>query len=179
IELRCPATGAPGVYGEVKWEKVNGELPYAYSIRQGILHLKDTKRTDEGIYRCIIRTDSGLATVTHVHLKVSDFVPLFGGDDYMELKPLTDEQWSDINVKISFKPKSPNGLLFYTERRNENNSDEIINYLSVGLKNGHVIYRYNVGAGPSLFYFHPEIISEMIYQTLSRIHKLSLSFTYC
>ncbi|VDM13061.1 unnamed protein product [Wuchereria bancrofti] len=71
IELRCPATGAPGVYGEVKWEKVNGELPYAYSIRQGILHLKDTKRTDEGIYRCIIRTDSGLATVTHVHLKVS------------------------------------------------------------------------------------------------------------
>ncbi|KAM3718657.1 Basement membrane proteoglycan [Dirofilaria immitis] len=148
-EIRCPATGAPGVYGEVKWEKVNGELPYAYSIHQDILHLKDTKRTDEGVYRCITRTDSGLATVTHVHLKVSDFVPSYNGDGYMELKPLTDEQWSDINMKISFKPKSSNGLLLYTERQNENNPDEIINYLSIGLKNGHVIYRYNVGAGPA------------------------------
>ncbi|EJW78435.1 hypothetical protein WUBG_10657 [Wuchereria bancrofti] len=79
----------------------------------------------------------------------------------MELKPLTDEQWSDINVKISFKPKSPNGLLFYTERRNENNSDEIINYLSVGLKNGHVIYRYNVGAGPiELMSTYPVVMNE-------------------
>lgn len=34
---------------------------------------------------------------------------MFGGDDYMELRPLTDEQWSDINLKISFKPKLPNG----------------------------------------------------------------------
>lgn len=69
--MRCPATGAPGVFGKVKWEKVDGELPYAYSIRQDILYLKDVKRTDEGVYRCIVRTDSGLATVTHVHLKVS------------------------------------------------------------------------------------------------------------
>lgn len=55
----------------MKWEKINGELPYAYSVRQGILYLKDAKRRDEGVYRCIIRTDSGLATVTHVHLKIS------------------------------------------------------------------------------------------------------------
>ncbi|VDO59814.1 unnamed protein product, partial [Onchocerca flexuosa] len=155
IELQCPATGAPGVYGEVRWEKVDGELPYAYSIRQGVLYLKDAKRTDEGVYRCIIRTDSGLATVTHVRLKVSDFVPLFDGKDYMELNPLTDEQWSDVHIKISFKPKSSNGLLFYTERQNENKPDEAINYLSVGLKNGHLVYRYNIGAGPGLFHFYP------------------------
>ncbi|EFO18041.1 hypothetical protein LOAG_10457 [Loa loa] len=161
IELHCPATGAPGVYGEVKWEKVNDELPYAYSIRQGILHLNDVKRTDEGVYRCIIRTDSGLATVTHVHLKVSDFVPLFGGNGYMELKPLTDEQWNDINMKISFKPKSPNGLLLYTERQNSNNPNETINYLSVGLKNGFVIYRYNVGAGSAkLMSTYPVVMNE-------------------
>lgn len=45
------------------------------------------------------------------------------------------------------------GLLIYTERQNENNPDEIINYLSIGLKNGHVIYRYNIGAGPGLLIF--------------------------
>uniref|UniRef100_A0A0R3S5V2 Neurexin-4 n=1 Tax=Elaeophora elaphi TaxID=1147741 RepID=A0A0R3S5V2_9BILA len=168
IELRCPATGAPGVHGEVTWGKVNGELPYAYSILQGILYLKDVKRMDEGIYKCTIRTDSGLATVTHVHLKVSDFVPLFGGDDYMELKPLTDEQWSDINVKISFKPKSPNGLLLYTERQNENDSDEIVNYLSIGLKNGRVIFRYNIGAGSAeLVSTYPIVMDEW--------HKIEIS----
>uniref|UniRef100_A0A915PXY9 EGF-like domain-containing protein n=1 Tax=Setaria digitata TaxID=48799 RepID=A0A915PXY9_9BILA len=133
VELRCPATGAPGIFGEAQWEKVNGELPYAYSIRQNVLHLKDIKRKDSGIYKCTMRTDS-------------DFVPFFNGDGYVELKPLTDEQWSNISIKISFKPKVPNGLLLYTERKNDD-LDKINNYLSVGLKNGHVVYRFNVGAG--------------------------------
>lgn len=39
---------------------------------------------------------------------------MFGGDGYMELRPLTDEQWSDVNIKLSVKPKAANGKKCFT-----------------------------------------------------------------
>ncbi|VDK32187.1 unnamed protein product [Anisakis simplex] len=69
--MTCPAEHAPGVSGTAEWEKVGGDLPYAYSIRNGELILKDLSRYDEGIYRCTIRAESGMATVTYINLQVS------------------------------------------------------------------------------------------------------------
>ncbi|KHN80147.1 Basement membrane proteoglycan [Toxocara canis] len=69
--LTCPAEGARGVLGEAKWEKVGGELPYAYSVRNGVLVLKDLARSDGGVYKCTLQTESGMATVTHINLQVS------------------------------------------------------------------------------------------------------------
>lgn len=75
--MKCLSEGAHGVYGIAQWEKVNGELPYAYSIRDGVLHLMDVQRKDEGVYKCTMMIDGKPATVTHVSLKVSGKVNFF------------------------------------------------------------------------------------------------------
>lgn len=67
----CPAAGARGVIGAAKWEKIGGELPYAHSVRDGILILKDLSRSDNGVYKCTLLTETGMATVTHINLQVS------------------------------------------------------------------------------------------------------------
>uniref|UniRef100_A0A0M3IZC9 Basement membrane proteoglycan n=1 Tax=Anisakis simplex TaxID=6269 RepID=A0A0M3IZC9_ANISI len=155
--LTCPAEHAPGVSGTAEWEKVGGDLPYAYSIRNGELILKDLSRYDEGIYRCTIRAESGMATVTYINLQVSgqftvwngihlNFVPSFNGSGFVKLKPMTINEWEDVNIKLSVKPKMRDGLIFYTSRGKEG-QDHADNFISVGLRRGKVVYRYDVGDG--------------------------------
>ncbi|KHN80139.1 Basement membrane proteoglycan [Toxocara canis] len=145
--LTCPAEGARGVLGEAKWEKVGGELPYAYSVRNGVLVLKDLARSDGGVYKCTLQTESGMATVTHINLQVSDFVPSFDGAGFVKLKPMTIDEWENVNIKLSVKPKMKDGLILYTSRQ-KGGEQKTDNFISVGLRKGKVVYRYDVGNGP-------------------------------
>ncbi|VDM94871.1 unnamed protein product [Thelazia callipaeda] len=161
VELQCPATGAPDIEREVYWEKVDGELSHMNLIREGNLIVNDIQQKDGGVYRCTVKTDSGMAIVTHVHLKVSDFVPEFDGNGYVELKALTEDQWNNnVDMKIAFKPEAANGLLLYTKLLGGTKSDEKVHYLSVGLQNGHVIYRYDIRNGPAVLVVDADDISE-------------------
>ncbi len=41
------------------------------------------------------------------------------------------------------------GLLFYTERSNENAKEERGDFVAVGLRGGKIVYRYDLGSGPA------------------------------
>uniref|UniRef100_A0A9J2P054 Basement membrane proteoglycan n=1 Tax=Ascaris lumbricoides TaxID=6252 RepID=A0A9J2P054_ASCLU len=144
--LVCPAAGARGVIGAAKWEKIGGELPYAHSVRDGILILKDLSRSDNGVYKCTLLTETGMATVTHINLQVSDFIPSFDGAGFLKLKSMTIDDWQNVNIKLSVKPKTKDGLIFYTARQKEG-EEKVDNFISVGLRRGRIVYRYDVGNG--------------------------------
>uniref|UniRef100_A0A1I8AA28 EGF-like domain-containing protein n=1 Tax=Steinernema glaseri TaxID=37863 RepID=A0A1I8AA28_9BILA len=145
VNLACPSSMAKGLPGKVHWEKVNGDLPFAHRINQGVLALDKLTKQDAGLYKCTTETN-GLASVTHVTLEVTDFVPQFNGIGHLELQPLEEENWKNLDVVLSVKPNVRDGLIFYTEKTNPN-SPKPENFHSAGLKGGKIFYKYNVGDG--------------------------------
>ncbi|KAK0394822.1 hypothetical protein QR680_000951 [Steinernema hermaphroditum] len=159
VNLACPSTMAKGLPGKVKWEKVNGNLPFAHRITQGVLALDKLKKEDAGLYKCTTETN-GLASVTHVTLEVTDFVPQFNGIGHLELEPLEEENWQNLDVILSVKPNVRDGLIFYTEKAHPS-SIKPENFHSAGLKGGKVFYKYNVGEGDVvLVSSHPVRVGE-------------------
>uniref|UniRef100_A0A914BVB7 Basement membrane proteoglycan n=1 Tax=Acrobeloides nanus TaxID=290746 RepID=A0A914BVB7_9BILA len=141
--LPCSAEGANGVHGEVTWEKIGGQLPFSYRLQNADLMINKLRKEDAGIYKCNVRTKSGHGSISFIELKVADFVPVFNNATYLEIPPLTEDQWRELDVELSVKPSTREGVIFHTEK----DSGSLENYHHIGLKKGRVIYKYNLGTG--------------------------------
>uniref|UniRef100_A0A914WHN0 Basement membrane-specific heparan sulfate proteoglycan core protein n=1 Tax=Plectus sambesii TaxID=2011161 RepID=A0A914WHN0_9BILA len=157
--IPCASQSAKGVAGKVKWEKLNGELPHAYRVQLGVLVISKLTRQDAGVYRCTLETAEGLASKTDVNLLVSDFIPSFDGKGFVEVIPLPQKAWQQFEIKLTFKPRSSEGLIFYTEKTSQ--TEEKGDFVTVGLRNGKVVYRFDLGSGPAeIVSNHPVEVGE-------------------
>ena len=67
VTFQCLAQGFPAP--DITWHKEGGELPYDYSISNGVLTINNIAETDEGAYVCTAINDGGSSEYT-AHLIV-------------------------------------------------------------------------------------------------------------
>uniref|UniRef100_A0A8R1DYW5 Ig-like domain-containing protein n=1 Tax=Caenorhabditis japonica TaxID=281687 RepID=A0A8R1DYW5_CAEJA len=135
----------------VVWTRADGELPSGSKVEQGVLHLPPVHRNDEGSYTCAIvmevEDDSVLSTVD---LQVEDFVPLFTGQP-IELPPLTDDEFTNLDIEITLNSSNPKGVIFETRKINTGDllgqPFDTIHHTAKITDHGTILYDFDVGNG--------------------------------
>ncbi|CEF60015.1 Epidermal growth factor-like domain and Laminin G domain and Concanavalin A-like lectin/glucanases superfamily domain and Insulin-like growth factor binding protein, N-terminal domain and Concanavalin A-like lectin/glucanase, subgroup domain and Immunoglobulin-like fold domain-containing protein [Strongyloides ratti] len=123
-------------------------MPFSYKIdNNGILSINNVKIKDSGLYECIEQQINGKTIPSkYVLLTVTQLVPRFDGKSYLSLQPISPEQWRDLNMNITIKPSIKDGIILYVEKNSgQYNNPE--NYHEIKLKNGKVVYDYDIGNG--------------------------------
>ncbi|RWS26016.1 pikachurin-like protein [Leptotrombidium deliense] len=77
----------------------------------------------------------------------SDFtIPSFNGSSYLQFPGFGKNALSFVEIKIVFKARASNGLLFYNGNRMDGSGD----FLSINLVDGFVEFRFDLGTGPAI-----------------------------
>uniref|UniRef100_A0A7E4ZZ11 Basement membrane proteoglycan n=1 Tax=Panagrellus redivivus TaxID=6233 RepID=A0A7E4ZZ11_PANRE len=161
-KLKCPTYTSDSA-AEITWEKIGEQMPLAYHIADGSLILTNASKEDAGIYQCSVRQASGAGTVSFVDLRVAEFVPSFRGKNVIELPPLTDHDWKELDLELSIKPSSRDGVIFHTTRGGQDGSTPE-QYHTVSLRHGKVVYESKLTQGP------PEVLES---ENIVRVGKWS------
>ncbi|CAG2167829.1 unnamed protein product, partial [Oppiella nova] len=128
------------------WAKQGGALPTeATSDEEGVLTLRNVRGQDSGTYICTAKNDYVSIDIPHV-LVVTGVVPYFSQTplSYM-VRPTLPDAYLTFDVEISFRPEDPNGLILYNGQK-QNSGD----FISLGLTDGRVELRYDLGAGMAI-----------------------------
>ncbi|KAK7791103.1 hypothetical protein R5R35_012915 [Gryllus longicercus] len=161
IDLEPPVT-----YG---WSKQNGDLPPGVNTRGAILHLRDVSARDAGTYVCSARNDLRQLDIPTV-LVVTGIIPHFTQtpNSYMSLPTLANA-YTTFSITVSFKPEQPNGLILYNGQHLNGSGD----FISLGLNDSYVEFRFNVGSGPAIIRSHePVMLGKWHTARLDRNRKL-------
>ncbi|XP_034241184.1 basement membrane-specific heparan sulfate proteoglycan core protein-like isoform X2 [Thrips palmi] len=129
------------------WSKLGGELPRdARGVKEATLSLVDVRAQDAGFYTCTAQNDEMKMDIRTV-LVVTGVVPYFpqAPNSFMALPTLL-EAYLNFNITISFKPERSNGLILYNGQQSGGSGD----FVSLGLNNGFVEFRFDVGSGPAV-----------------------------
>lgn len=124
---------------------------YVEMYPNGTIHIGSTIASDAGTYTCtavgIDRTDS-LSRIIIVEGIIPRFIqkPL----SYMSL-PTLPNAYQAFNITISVKPEKPDGLILY------NGQDQANDFISLGLNNGYVEFRFELGGGVAIIRSEREI----------------------
>ena len=102
------------------------------------------REEDAGAYTCTATTEMGAVAEVSTILVVTGVVPYFAQApiSYKQYRTLPDA-YLDLDISISFKPESEDGLIFY----NGNNNIGTADFISFGLNNNYPEFRFNVGSG--------------------------------
>ncbi|XP_069692113.1 basement membrane-specific heparan sulfate proteoglycan core protein isoform X26 [Periplaneta americana] len=129
-----------------EWSKQGGVLPRGSSTRDAMLTIPDVRAQDAGTYICTARNSNMKMDIPTV-LVVTGVVPYFAQapTSYMTLGTLPDA-YLQFGIKVSFKPESPDGLILYNGQKKGGEGD----FMSLGLNNSYVEFRFDVGSGPAI-----------------------------
>ncbi|XP_076328006.1 agrin-like isoform X3 [Tachypleus tridentatus] len=81
-----------------------------------------------------------------VEMENSVEVPAFSGRSWIELQRL--EAYVRMNVKLEFLTLANDGILLYNGQSNGGNQQGHGDFVSLAVKDGYVIFRYDLGSGP-------------------------------
>ncbi|KAJ8412021.1 hypothetical protein AAFF_G00142880 [Aldrovandia affinis] len=138
----CMATGYP--IPEIKWSKMDEELPSKAVEEANVLTIPDITSEDAGTYACTASNKQGKVqafSMLHVHERV---VPYFTQTplSYLML-PTIKNSYKAFNVKITFRPDNADGMIIYNGQRKTTGAD----FVSLGLVGGRPEFRFDVGSG--------------------------------
>ncbi|KAF1390064.1 hypothetical protein PFLUV_G00054230 [Perca fluviatilis] len=146
--LPCVATGYP--VPEIKWSKVEGELPPKCFQDVNALTVPRVTHEDSGTYVCTASNKQGKVeafTTLEVHERV---MPYFAQEpvSYLTL-PTIKNAYKAFSIKINFRPDNVDGLILYAGmilyngQRRTTGAD----FISLGLVGGRLEFRFDVGSG--------------------------------
>ncbi|XP_054464444.1 basement membrane-specific heparan sulfate proteoglycan core protein isoform X3 [Anoplopoma fimbria] len=146
--LPCVASGYP--VPEIKWSKVEGELPPKCFQDLNALTVPRVAHEDSGIYVCTASNKQGKVeafTTLQVHERV---MPYFAQEplSYLTL-PTIKNAYKAFSMKINFRPDNVDGLILYAGmilyngQRRTTGAD----FISLGLVGGRLEFRFDVGSG--------------------------------
>ncbi|XP_032375778.1 basement membrane-specific heparan sulfate proteoglycan core protein isoform X10 [Etheostoma spectabile] len=146
--LPCVASGYP--VPEIKWSKVEGELPPKCFQDVNALTVPRVTHEDSGTYVCTASNKQGKVeafTTLEVHERV---MPYFAQDpvSYLTL-PTIKNAYKAFSIKINFRPDNVDGLILYAGmilyngQRRTTGAD----FISLGLVGGRLEFRFDVGSG--------------------------------
>ncbi|XP_040902825.1 basement membrane-specific heparan sulfate proteoglycan core protein isoform X9 [Toxotes jaculatrix] len=140
--LPCVASGYP--VPEIKWSKLEGELPPKCFQEVNVLTVPRVSHDDSGTYVCTASNKQGKVeafTTLLVHERV---MPYFAQEplSYLTL-PTIKNAYKAFSVKISFRPDNVDGMILYNGQRRTTGAD----FISLGLVGGRLEFRFDVGSG--------------------------------
>ncbi|KAM6928874.1 basement membrane-specific heparan sulfate proteoglycan core protein isoform 4-T4 [Lycodopsis pacificus] len=146
--LPCVASGYP--VPEIKWSKVEEELPPKCFQELNTLTVPRVSHEDSGIYVCTASNKQGKVeafTTLQVHERV---MPYFAQEplSYLTL-PTIKNAYKAFSIKINFRPDNGDGLILYAGmilyngQRRTTGAD----FISLGLVGGRLEFRFDVGSG--------------------------------
>ncbi|XP_071333360.1 basement membrane-specific heparan sulfate proteoglycan core protein isoform X1 [Trachinotus anak] len=146
--LPCVASGYP--VPEIKWSKLEGELPPKCFQEVNVLTVPRITHEDSGTYVCTASNKQGKVeafTTLQVHERV---MPYFAQEplSYLTL-PTIKNAYKAFSIKINFRPDNVDGLILYAGmilyngQRRTTGAD----FISLGLVGGRLEFRFDVGSG--------------------------------
>ncbi|XP_075954009.1 basement membrane-specific heparan sulfate proteoglycan core protein [Anarhichas minor] len=140
--LPCVASGYP--VPEIKWSKVEEELPPKCFQELNTLTVPRVSHEDSGIYVCTASNKQGKVeafTTLQVHERV---MPYFAQEplSYLTL-PTIKNAYKAFSIKINFRPDNGDGMILYNGQRRTTGAD----FISLGLVGGRLEFRFDVGSG--------------------------------
>ncbi|XP_073326188.1 basement membrane-specific heparan sulfate proteoglycan core protein [Pagrus major] len=146
--LPCVASGYP--VPEIKWSKLEGELPPKCVQEVNVLTVPRVTHDDSGTYVCTASNKQGKVeafTTLQVHERV---MPYFAQEplSYLTL-PTIKNAYKAFSIKINFRPDNVDGLILYAGmilyngQRRTTGAD----FISLGLVGGRLEFRFDVGSG--------------------------------
>nr|XP_033484843.1 basement membrane-specific heparan sulfate proteoglycan core protein isoform X12 [Epinephelus lanceolatus] len=146
--LPCVASGYP--VPEIKWSKVEAELPPKCFQEANVLTVPRVTHDDSGTYVCTASNKQGKVeafTTLQVHERV---MPYFAQEplSYLTL-PTIKNAYKAFSIKINFRPDNVDGLILYAGmilyngQRRTTGAD----FISLGLVGGRLEFRFDVGSG--------------------------------
>jgi dystroglycan 1 len=148
VTLTCLIQGTSQL--TITWRKKDGQLPRRHIAQDNWLNINPLQDSDFGEYICEARNQLGIGEGVIV-LERAEYVPYFGQSiqSYVAY-PLIKDAYNSFDIEVTFKPESPNGLILYNGQY-EWGGD----FLSLGLVNGRVDFRFDVGSGPTVITSDP------------------------
>ncbi|XP_051280131.1 basement membrane-specific heparan sulfate proteoglycan core protein isoform X11 [Dicentrarchus labrax] len=146
--MPCVASGYP--VPEIKWSKLDGELPPKCFQEVNVLTVPGVTHEDSGTYVCTASNKQGKVeafTTLEVHERV---MPYFAQQpsSYLTL-PTIKNAYKAFSIKINFRPDNGDGLILYAGmilyngQRRTTGAD----FISLGLVGGRLEFRFDVGSG--------------------------------
>ncbi|XP_056242096.1 basement membrane-specific heparan sulfate proteoglycan core protein isoform X12 [Seriola aureovittata] len=140
--LPCVASGYP--VPEIKWSKLEGELPPKCFQEVNVLTVPRITHDDSGTYVCTASNKQGKVeafTTLMVHERV---MPYFAQEplSYLTL-PTIKNAYKAFSIKINFRPDNVDGMILYNGQRRTTGAD----FISLGLVGGRLEFRFDVGSG--------------------------------
>ncbi|XP_077509169.1 basement membrane-specific heparan sulfate proteoglycan core protein-like isoform X48 [Amblyomma americanum] len=135
------------------WTRDHGDVPHKAVPRESTLVVPDVRASDAGTYICTAKTDRTTLEVPTI-LVVTGLLPRFTQAplSYMKL-PTIVNAYMGFDVQITFKPEKDNGLLLYNGQQEDGGGD----FISVGLTNGYVEFRFELGSGVGYLRSHTPV----------------------
>ncbi|XP_051280132.1 basement membrane-specific heparan sulfate proteoglycan core protein isoform X12 [Dicentrarchus labrax] len=140
--MPCVASGYP--VPEIKWSKLDGELPPKCFQEVNVLTVPGVTHEDSGTYVCTASNKQGKVeafTTLEVHERV---MPYFAQQpsSYLTL-PTIKNAYKAFSIKINFRPDNGDGMILYNGQRRTTGAD----FISLGLVGGRLEFRFDVGSG--------------------------------
>ncbi|XP_035512277.1 basement membrane-specific heparan sulfate proteoglycan core protein isoform X12 [Morone saxatilis] len=140
--MPCVASGYP--VPEIKWSKLDGELPPKCFQEVNVLTVPGVTHEDSGTYVCTASNKQGKVeafTTLEVHERV---MPYFAQQpsSYLTL-PTIKNAYKAFSIKINFRPDNVDGMILYNGQRRTTGAD----FISLGLVGGRLEFRFDVGSG--------------------------------
>ncbi|KAL1421369.1 hypothetical protein MTO96_000452 [Rhipicephalus appendiculatus] len=135
------------------WTRDNGDIPHKASPRDSTLVVPDVRASDAGTYICTAKSERTTLEVPTI-LVVTGLLPRFTQAplSYMKL-PTIVNAYMGFEVQITFKPEKDHGLLLYNGQQEDGSGD----FISVGLTNGYVEFRFELGSGVAYLRSHQPV----------------------
>ncbi|KAM6434636.1 basement membrane-specific heparan sulfate proteoglycan core protein isoform 6-T6 [Liasis olivaceus] len=167
VVFPCTASGFP--VPEIKWTKLEGELPSDARLEGSSLTIPAARPEDTGVYVCTASNRQGKGTAFSM-LKVRErVVPYFtqSPQSYLVL-PTMKDAYRAFALEITFRPDTPDGMLVYNGQKKDTGRD----FISFGLVGGRPELRFDAGSGMATIR-HPSIISLGEFHTVRLYRNLT------